>query len=90
MAAAELVEEVLKVGHLTNGSSQGSGQEMLLLRFQVPQGSVTPFAAINPEAADVALLLDEKIQSEQRVYVHPLVNSASLGMTPASLSDGLR
>ena len=57
---------------------------------QVPQGSVTPLAVANPSAAGVCLLLDLKILAAERVYVHPLVNTASLGMSPAALTAGLR
>lgn len=68
MAAAELVEEVLKVS----------------------QGSVTPFAVANAEASGVTLLLDHKILSEEQVFVHPLVNTSSLGMSPAALQAALK
>ncbi len=61
-----------------------------MIHVQVPQGSVTPFAVANPEAAHVALLLDHKILAEARVFVHPLVNTASLGMSPSALTAGLK
>lgn len=31
----------------------------------MPLGSVTPLAVANPEAADVVLLLDDKIKAQQ-------------------------
>ena len=56
---------------------------------QVPQGSVTPFAIANPEAAHVTLLLDHNLLNADRVYVHPLTNTASLGLSPVNLTKGL-
>jgi hypothetical protein len=57
---------------------------------QVEPGSVTPFAAANPEAERVVLFLDQKIQGMDTLFVHPLVNTASLAMTPAALTAGLK
>ena len=51
----------------------------------VPLGSVTPLALAHPPATDVVLLLDHAIQSQSLIYVHPMNNSASLGLTPAQL-----
>eukprot|EP00798_Chlamydomonas_sp_ICE-L_P013852 gene13852-19775_t len=78
MAPAELIEEVLKVpqGSVPQGS--------------VPQGSVSPLAVANVEGEPkVTLLLDENIRSQERVFVHPLVNTCSLSMSPAALEAAL-
>lgn len=75
---------------LGKGGINMAAPELVEEVLKVPQGSVTPLAVANPEAARVVLLLDHKIQSADRVYVHPLVNTASLGMSPASLLAGLR
>jgi hypothetical protein len=56
----------------------------------VEPGSVTPFAVANPEAEKVVLFLDQKIQGLDTVFVHPLVNTASLALTPAALTAGLK
>ncbi|KAG2446219.1 hypothetical protein HXX76_000811 [Chlamydomonas incerta] len=65
-------------------------EELLLEVLQVPLGSVTPLAVANPEAGDVVLLLDTKIQAQQVVYVHPLVNTTSLALSPAALEAALK
>lgn len=55
----------------------------------MPAGSVTPLAVLNPEAAHVSLLLDAKINSQEVVYVHPLVNTVSIGLSPGGLAAAL-
>ncbi|KAG2497900.1 hypothetical protein HYH03_004165 [Edaphochlamys debaryana] len=71
-------------------------EELLTAVLQVPLGSVTPLVVANPEAANVVLLLDAKLRdpavvpADGRVYVHPLVNTTSLAMTPAALEAALR
>ncbi len=57
---------------------------------QVPLGSVTPLAMANPAASSVILLLDERIKSQQAVFVHPLVNTHSLGLSPAAFDAAIR
>lgn len=63
----------------------------------MPLGSVTPLAIANPEAANVVLLLDAKILDPDHVpaddgvvYVHPLINTTSLAMSPAALVAAIR
>ncbi len=59
----------------------------------MPLGSVTPLAVANPEAADVVLLLDQRIRdlpAGSHVFVHPLVNTVSLQMEPPALEAALR
>lgn len=58
--------------------------------LQVPLGSVTPLAIASPAAKDVVLLLDAGIQQQRTVYVHPLVNTATLAMTPQGLADAIK
>lgn len=59
--------------------------------LQVPLGSVTPLAIANPEAKDVVLFLDQRIQSAPgSVCVHPLVNTISLEMSPAALEQAVK
>ncbi|GIL98787.1 hypothetical protein Vretimale_3978 [Volvox reticuliferus] len=72
-------------------------EELVTSVLQVPLGSVTPLAVANPEAANVVLLLDAKILDHEHVsadggvvYVHPLVNTASLALTPGALAAAIR
>ncbi|KXZ57037.1 hypothetical protein GPECTOR_1g98 [Gonium pectorale] len=71
-------------------------EELLQTVLQVPLGSVTPLAVAQPEVADVVLLLDSRIRDPafvpdgSPVYVHPLVNTMSLAMSPAALEAAIR
>lgn len=65
-------------------------EDLLLSVLQVPLGSVTPFAIANPGAKNVVLILDHNIKDQACVYAHPLVNTASLQLTPAALDAALR
>ena len=56
----------------------------------VPSGSATPLALANPSAASVVLLLDARFQQQQRLWVHPLTNTATTVITPAGLETFLR
>lgn len=60
------------------------------IHTQVPLGSVTPLAACQPSAAGVALLLDQKLKEQSRIFVHPLVNTATCVLSPAGLEAYLR
>ncbi|GLC45750.1 hypothetical protein PLESTB_000502400 [Pleodorina starrii] len=79
------------------GGIRMAPEELLTAVLQVPLGSVTPLAIANPEATNVVLLLDAKIRDAAhvpadggRVYVHPLVNTTSLAMTPGALADAIK
>lgn len=66
-----------------------ASEELVPSVLGVPMGSVTPLALANPTAANVVLLLDQKIRSETSIFVHPLHNAASLALTPAELETFL-
>jgi len=51
----------------------------------VEPGSVTPFAAINPSAAGVRIVLDETMLRCDPLNYHPLVNSATTAIAPGDL-----
>jgi hypothetical protein len=52
---------------------------------------VTPLALANPSAAHCLLLLDAKLAAlGDWLWVHPIVNSASLALTPAQLEAFLK
>ncbi|GAX85842.1 hypothetical protein CEUSTIGMA_g13257.t1 [Chlamydomonas eustigma] len=60
----------------------------MLSCLQVPQGSVTPFAAANCEG--IALLLDQQINSQSAICMHPMVNTSTLIMSPDAFQAALR
>jgi len=53
--------------------------------LQVPLGSVTPLAVVQPTASSVVLLLDQKLKGQDRILVHPLTNDKTVAIS----SDGL-
>lgn len=48
-------------------------------------GSVTPLAAINDTGGAVRLVLDSKLAAADRINVHPLRNTATIGLKPTDL-----
>ena len=53
-------------------------------------GSVTPLAAINAPPGSIAIVLDERLAVAGTVNVHPLRNTATLGLSGAAILDLLR
>lgn len=64
--------------------SFGKGEDMVRLLGVTP-GSVTPLAAINDLARDVSVVIDNRLASAARVNVHPLRNTATLGLAGSDL-----
>jgi Ala-tRNA(Pro) deacylase len=65
------------------------GQPALLLeKLGVTPGSVTPFGAINdngPEEERVTVVLDKQMLEATQVNYHPLINTATIGLSPEDL-----
>ena len=62
--------------------------DLLLEKLGVTPGSVTPFSMINdcgPEHNQVTVVLDEKMMAASQVNYHPLINTATIGLTPKCL-----
>jgi Ala-tRNA(Pro) deacylase len=63
--------------------------ELLAERLGVEPGSVTPFAVINDVAEEageaVRVLLDAEMMQAELVNYHPLINTATVAMTPGDL-----
>eukprot|EP00197_Chlamydomonas_leiostraca_P003262 CAMPEP_0202871502 /NCGR_PEP_ID=MMETSP1391-20130828/18873_1 /ASSEMBLY_ACC=CAM_ASM_000867 /TAXON_ID=1034604 /ORGANISM="Chlamydomonas leiostraca, Strain SAG 11-49" /LENGTH=299 /DNA_ID=CAMNT_0049552329 /DNA_START=41 /DNA_END=940 /DNA_ORIENTATION=- len=72
------------------GGVRFAPEEALGEVLQVAAGSVTPLAAANPEAAKVVVLLDSRLQGAGALFVHPLVNTASLQMSGAALGAAMQ
>lgn len=64
--------------------SFGKAEDMEALLGILP-GSVTPLAAFNDTALAVRVVIDSRIAEAATVWVHPLRNSASLGLAGADL-----
>jgi Ala-tRNA(Pro) deacylase len=56
----------------------------------IAPGSVTPLAAINAVPASITVVLDEVLADADPVNVHPLRNTATLGLSGAAILDLLR
>ncbi len=69
--------------------SFGNAQDMERLLGIAP-GSVTPLAAINAQPGSITVVLDAGLAAADRVNVHPLRNTATLGLSGAAILDLLR
>lgn len=69
--------------------SFGKAEDMQRL-IGIAPGSVTPLAAINAPPGSITVVLDAGLAAAERVNVHPLRNTATLGLTGAAILDLLR
>ena len=66
----------LGTGRLSFGSA-----ERLMENLGVRPGAVTPLSMINGVKTGVQLFIDSELKSCKQIYVHPLVNDRTLGIT---------
>ena len=64
--------------------SFGKPEDMKRLLGLKP-GSVTPLGAINADPGSIAVVLDRSLAEAARVNVHPLRNTATIGLSGADL-----
>lgn len=78
----------LKRLHTVIGSARLSfgSAELMEQTLGVTPGSVTAFAMINGAARDVTFVLDHRLAAAERVNFHPLVNTATTGVSKAGFS----
>ena len=69
--------------------SFGKADDMQRLLGIVP-GSVTPLAAINAAPGSIAIVIDAGLAAAATVNVHPLRNTATVGLSGAAILDLLR
>ncbi len=74
------LENLLECGRISFGSP-----DRLWSNLGVRPGSVCPFSIINDTEKNVMLILDEWMMAQPRVNFHPLVNTMTVGMTPADI-----
>ncbi len=72
--------DLLKAGRLSFGSP-----ERLFKYLGVTPGSVTPFAMVNDKDHKVTLILDQEMMKYDIVNYHPLINTMTVGLSPADL-----
>lgn len=77
----------LKTLHNLLGSGRLSFGNADLMRevLGVEPGSVTTFAAINDTGSRVRVVLDERLMAYERINLHPLINTATTGITREDL-----
>jgi Ala-tRNA(Pro) deacylase len=64
--------------------SFGKAEEMVRL-LGIEPGSVTPLAAIHDGNGEVIIVLDSSLLEAARINVHPLRNTATMGLAPNDL-----
>ena len=64
--------------------SFGKADDMSRL-LGVSPGSVTPLAAINDKGGEVVVVIDARLAAADRINVHPLRNTATVGLSPDDL-----
>lgn len=69
--------------------SFGKAEDMQRLLGIAP-GSVTPLAAINAAPDSITVVLDAGLAAADRVNVHPLRNTGTIGLAGATILDLLR
>ena len=74
------------------GGLRFSDETTLYEKLGLTQGAVTIFGLINDRNNDVRLVLDSRFVngSIKKIYFHPMVNSASTGITPDDLKTFLK
>jgi Ala-tRNA(Pro) deacylase len=65
--------------------SFGKAEDLLRLLGLTP-GSVTPLGAMNDGGGEVRVVLDRELAEAAMVWVHPLRNTASIGLSGAELT----
>lgn len=70
---------------VTGGPLRMESPESLLATLGVAQGSVTPLAVVNDAKHEVIVLLDKVLDTANAVFIHPLVNTHTLKVTPTDL-----
>jgi Ala-tRNA(Pro) deacylase len=78
-------EKIGAQGRVSFGSA-----ELLQEVWGVRPGAVTPFGAINDDAARVSVVLDAAMMAHERLNFHPLVNTRTTGLASADLIKFLR
>ncbi len=59
--------------------------ELLMEVLGVEPGSVTPFALINDKEKTVSVVLDANMMEFEKVSYHPLINTATVTLSPVDL-----
>jgi len=88
-AAISLSELAKQLG--VSGGLRLADEEVLVSKLGVGRGCVTPLALINDKENAIHCVVDAKLldKANERVYFHPMVNSATTGLSPADFEKFL-
>jgi Ala-tRNA(Pro) deacylase len=73
------------LGALLSARLSFGSADRLLAALGVLPGAVTPFAMINDTERSVTIVLDRALLAFERLNYHPLVNTMTIGVSPADL-----
>lgn len=75
-----------------SGGLRLADEAILLEKLGVRQGCVTAFALINDVKNEVKFLVDSQLLNgnQERIYLHPLENSATTGISPSDFKKFLK
>ena len=71
-----------------NRLSLGSADRLFEM-LGVRPGAASPLAVINDFDHKISLFLDSALQTDNRIYAHPLVNDMTIGITGPALQQFL-
>lgn len=74
-----------------SGGLRLADEDVLFTKLGVEKGCVTPLALINDKENAIRCVVDAKLldQANERIYFHPMVNSATTGFMPADFDKFL-
>ena len=72
---------------LNLGNLSFAKKEYLLELLGITPGSVSPFALLNDAKKEVRFYLDRSFLDYRRVNFHPLINTATVNISPQNLID---
>jgi len=78
------LSEKMGAARLSFGSA-----DRLLENLGVRPGAVTPLAMVTGVHHDVTLFMDSSLRQVKSLYMHPLVNDRTVGMSPADVEQFL-
>ena len=79
------LSDKMGAARLSFGSS-----DRLLEYLGVRPGAVTPLAMVTGVLHDVTLFIDSRLRDVNILYMHPLVNDRTVGMSPADVERFLK
>lgn len=67
-----------------------ASEERLMKFLKLTPGAVTPLAVINDEQSEVEIIIDEDLNKEKLLGVHPCVNTSTVLIKPSDLEKYIK